>query len=637
VVVPAAAKNARVALADLPASAETDSVQVKCKSAEVQRVEVIRSTATLSRQATAKDLLDKLERHTDALEDLQGERQTLETELAFLRGLSLRTTRPKGVPPAAEGLFAEAWKRILVWMEGRSSRLSARLAALAKKRKTTLEKIHALQVEARDLDIDKVNRVVSRVVTTLRGRPGVHHVVLSYRVGEVRWVPSYDLRYEPRRHVVEAAYYAVVNQSTGEDWTDARLRFSTAMPTQLLAIPELPTWTLGRRRDFIPTPRPRLEPAAARWRPPEPSPKLDPVVAHLRQLLHRATAKPAAADTTVDTPTAGAAESRLGEQLATGRTRVAIQPDSDADAIVDAEDKDAFEDEDGLPDRPPPAKEKLAKLERRVEVLREQSYRHKARLQLSQASVLAGAPAASRSGWGGEPEPPQETVPWTDEGYRPPDMHRDLPAAGAEGYRFTLYAPGRHTVAANGVRRRIPLLRRELRVRPVHRILPGVSKAAYLVGTVTNTTGRPILRGHANLFAGTMFAGRSWLNTALPGKTIRLPLGVDDTVKVERHLRQRTVTEGVLFKDDVTEYTVEIEIANHRDRAIQVELKDQLPKPEGRKIEVRAFSARPKMQGPDRIGRVIWRGSVDASSVKKLRFKFQIVRPKDWELSQHDA
>ena len=135
-----------------------------------------------------------------------------------------------------------------------------------------------------------------------------------------------------------------------------------------------------------------------------------------------------------------------------------------------------------------------------------------------------------------------------------------------------------------------------------------------------------------------MFSGRSWLNTALPGKTIELPLGVDDAVKVERHLRQKTVVEGMVFKDDITEYTVQIEIANHHKRAIDVELMDQLPVKQGRKVEVKAFSAKPAQKsGPDKKdGRITFKVRIAPSSVKKVTFSFQIVRPKDWELSQHD-
>ncbi len=232
---------------------------------------------------------------------------------------------------------------------------------------------------------------------------------------------------------------------------------------------------------------------------------------------------------------------------------------------------------------------------------------------------------------------PVVTLPWTDAGYRPPTLHPDLPAAAAKGYIFTLYAPGRHSVASNGSRRRIPLLRKTLKVVPTYRIVPGRSKRAYLMAAVKNTTGRPILRGHANLFAGAMFSGRSWLNTALPGREIKLPLGVDDAIKVERHLRQKTLVKGVFFKDDVTRYTVQIQVANHHRQAVQVEVHDQLPVVPrwAKKLEVKEVTLPGGMTRDKKTGQVTWKGTIKGSAVKKLSFSFNIVRPKDWEMRQH--
>jgi uncharacterized protein (TIGR02231 family) len=244
---------------------------------------------------------------------------------------------------------------------------------------------------------------------------------------------------------------------------------------------------------------------------------------------------------------------------------------------------------------------------------------------VGRTSILGGRSAAR----------PTDLVPWTDQGYRPPPVDPDSPAAAAEGYLYTLYAPGRHTVPGSGAPQRVPLARHRLSIQPLHRIRPGLSPAAYLTASLSNTTGKPILRGHANLFAGSMFTGRTWLNTALPGRKLVLPLGVDDAVQVVRHLRQSTATRGVVFKDDTTLYTVAIEVANHHRYPVQVEVEDQVPVKRGDKVEVRGFSSA-SFARPDERGRVSWKGTVAASSVKKLDFSFEIVRPKDWELQQHD-
>jgi uncharacterized protein (TIGR02231 family) len=231
---------------------------------------------------------------------------------------------------------------------------------------------------------------------------------------------------------------------------------------------------------------------------------------------------------------------------------------------------------------------------------------------------------------------PTEEVPWTDTGYRPPYLDPDLPAASAKGHRFTMDAPGRHSVVANDVAVRVPLLRERFGVTPVYKIVPGRSKAAYLTAEIFNSSGRPVLRGHANLFTGATYSGQTTLETAVPGAKLLLPLGVDEGVKVNRMINQRTVSTGVVFKDEVSEYTVTIEIANHRRHPIRVEVEDQLPVTANKDTKVEGFEARPAMSGPELDGRVTYQGTVGAGSVQKLVIKFRIVRPKNWELRQHD-
>jgi hypothetical protein len=630
-------KPKELALADLPEAVIPDTVRVESKTAKVARVVVVRARGQLPRQVKTKELVGKIEAITDKLRDLGGEEAVLKGERGFIRSLKLRrepqARRPR---PPAEGLFTDAWRRILVWMEGRSSKIQARLATISKERRKLKRSLHKLRVEAKGLDPASMNQVVSRVKATLEGRPGKHRVVVSYLVSGVRWVPSYDLRYVPSRRTVEATYYAVVDQRSGEDWEEARMRFSTGLPTQLLAVPELPTWTLGRKRDFIPTPRARVERAPMPWVPPPPSLVTDPVIDSLQQVLREATA--AATGEVVLHGYVGDGE--------TARDRPPPPPKPSPRPRPRRRSYDFSDDRiEGRMVRPQAAARRYPSKRRPYpaspapagapppEPMEEAA--------LEEATVSSGRTRAlSRRVFGGRSRHvPQETLPWTDAGYRPPAIHKDLPAAAAEGYIFTLYAPGRHTIAASGARQRVPVLRRVLKVRPVYQIRPGLSKRAYLVAEVRNTTGRPILRGHANLFAGEMFSGRSWLNTALPGKTIELPLGVDDGIKVERHLRQKTVVHGVLFKDDVTEYTVQIEIANHHRYPIRVELRDQIPVKMGRKIEIKAFTSKPKMElvEPDKQGKVTWEGSIKGRSVEKLSFTFQLVRPKDWEVRQHDG
>ena len=70
-------------------------------------------------------------------------------------------------------------------------------------------------------------------------------VQLSYLVNEADWSPKYNLKAEPNNKVVRTEYNAVVHQSSGEDWTNASLALSTAVPALVATPPELEPMKIG--------------------------------------------------------------------------------------------------------------------------------------------------------------------------------------------------------------------------------------------------------------------------------------------------------------------------------------------------------------------------------------------------------
>jgi len=629
--------QARIRVATLPTSIDASSVQVGCKSATVQRVEVSVERGRLPRQAKAEELVENFEALNLRQQAVRDERQLLQNERSFIQGLRLKAPPKNPNRAQAEGLFVDGWRRILAWSGARGATIEKRLQELRKDRNALAKERHKLQVEANKLDLGAVDRPMLQVVATVKGRRGKHRLTLSYVTRSAGWRSSYDLRYDHTQGRVEAIYYAEVFQRSGEDWSGASLRFSTAQPLQLLAIPELPTWTLGRKRDFTPKPSLRHERNPGRWHAPALPRITNVTVQRLRALLQGRVTTDGLGVRGVGRGGGGVGYGKLSNEHSRRdykarpkkprryKRRSRSRPPAPVMAAPAPVALDMAEAEDAPRARPESVSQSSSG--RRIQSSRLRASRRR--------------------------EPPREVLPWTDRGYRPPSLPPSSPAAAAQGYVFTLHAPGRHDVPSNGKRRRVPVLRKRLGVQPNYKIVPGRSKSAYVVAELKNTTGRPILRGQANLFSGKMFSGRSYINTALPGHTLRLPLGVDDSVKVERHLRQKTVTQGTFFRDDITEYTVAIEIANHRRRSIQVELKEQIPLKRGKKVEIkdiRFFSGKKTQKGhkptvaekrlagwtkPDDNGHLFWKGKIGPNKVKKLSFTFRIVRPKDWMLRQH--
>jgi len=700
-----AGARARVPVASLPAAVLPGSVQVACPTARISRVELVRSYRRLPRQEVAHKAANELERLLGQRRLLQAERRTLDAEVRFIRTLKLRPGDGREKAPAP-AISVDTWRAILRWQQARIAAAHKRLAELAAGSDLLDRKIHAVQVKVKDQGLTSGGGQATRVVVSLAGGAGQHRLTLSYLVRNAGWRPSYDLRYDAARGRLQASYHALVHQRTGEDWKAARLAFSTGQPSRVLQVPRLATWTIGRRRDFSPGPTVRTEPAQKFWQPTSSSlAALGSEVDRLKRTVMRSKARfSMMRDMRRLENKRKATERSRGEQARLSyfknvtklgpagkeaRLQHYVAKLRQVHQIARNAAKQARRDKDII--KLNCVNDKLILIVGNLKVVeikqrRLAQSRREGDLKGMDHALVAATVAYQKGivleqeaeaclgeemAYVGstrvetevdpdvhslkvrKPPPVVRRVPWIDTVYVPPAVERNSPAGAARGYLFTLRAPGRHNVPSSVTWVRVPLLRVALAVRPVHRLLPGLSKSAYVVATVRNTTGRPILRGNAFLFTGTSWVGHSWLNTALPGGELRLPLGVDDNVKVARNMRQKTVEKGVLFKDDVTRYTVELQVANHHRRPITVELLDQVPLATGKKVEVKGLrylvagrprKARPPSKtpgggwtAPDEQGRVRWRGQIAASSVKKLAFSFVVVRPRGRVLSQSEG
>lgn len=624
--------QSRIRLAVLPTQVDRSSVQVDSKSATIESIELASERGRLPRQAEAEELLSKLEVLHDQIHRLVGYKQILLNQRSFIRSLRLHPPY-KREKKQVEGIFAGTWSKILIWLNQQSRSIAKDIKKLDREIDLLEEKRQKLIVQADSLDLNAVNREQLVINAIVKANIGVHRFHISYMVGNIKWRPSYDLRYNSKNRKVEAIYYADVEQRTGEDWKGAKLRFSTAQATQLTAIPELSTWTLGRKRDFTPKPRPRYEPAANPWKPRPQSFVHNQTVVRLRSLMQQSPKSGQAIGSTQ-----GNLSGTYPKKRYTSRSRPRRSYKKKAykrkryddlnDDLDDASKSEVRDEEKALPPPSPKVDASVAN-----EVMAEPSVQRSRRRDYRKAKP--GAPS----------------LPWTDQGYQPPYLPYDAPAKIAEGYIFTLYAPGQHTVLADGKRNRIPMKHSSFKIKPIYQIVPGKSKHAYLMAKMQNNTGHPILRGSANLFSGSMFSGKSEIKTALPGRKLDLPLGVDESIKVVRHIHQKTLTKGVLFKDDLSEYRVDIEIANHRNYSVTVDLHDQIPVARGKKVKVEhiRYYADDKNDRPNpstylerkegwtaanENGKLYWKGNIAANKVKKLSFSFRIKRPKDWHLTQ---
>lgn len=602
-----AAGSTTLRLPTLPPTLDPRTVRLEAKGAKVVRVEVQRAIADEVDRTEAEKLVREIERLRDELAALDDQTRVLNDERALL----LRV-RPSAVPLAGAQqtpmtLDPSGWRASLSFFSAREQQIDAALAPLEKSHRETQEALVEVLERARLVAAGQNAQPGWDVVAVVEGRGGEGTLSLAYVAYGARWYPAYDVRYAPGSSHVDVDFAARVAQATGEDWTDARLVLSTAVPMFATAqLPRLTVWKIGERDRFIPTPGAQPQPPLPPLPPPVPlvpEPRGPDALDELRQALAEA------------------------EELGSPGRAVGAPPPSSAPAYVGRS---------------------MAKAEAQQQAYQDAGQEKPSMVYgLTKRSVagttatrsVAGTTATAESAQvSRQREELREPVGFgAPRGYMPPSYASDLPAALAGGYDFTFTSAQRETIASGAQARRVPLSSRRFPADAMVRILPALSKQAYLVAEVRNDGDRPLLRGQASLFVGSDLVGEATMPTTAVGESVTLPLGVDDAIRIERNVSTVASERGFFAQKDVSAYEVRIELMNPRARTVRAVVIDQIPLTQQEDVKITLEKAQPEAKVDAPEGFLEWRLDLPTGEKYSVSFTYSVERNKGAKLWQTTA
>lgn len=607
-----------VELPVLPQSTDPRSIRVEATGAEVKRVDLARLEDDALPTDEAKKLIAALQQTDDELAKLHGEESALTQQVASLNRIAPTTpVDPQKPPPklnaagwpAAMAFVADALQKL----QTRQRELDVKERALDLKRAELVEKAAALGATQ--------TRFGWKVTAQLAG--GAPALRLTYFVDRARWYPLYDLALNSDTGKVTVAFSGLVSQETGEDWSDAALTLSTAVPATATTLPKLLTWKVGERERFIPTPTPMRDLV----RPAPNAPAL-PVVAkeqdRLRAQLSRSTGR-----------ALGGVSSRDDREKSYDFEEDTI----DGDMVGPEGGKRALREESrpmakrrppsDSPAPPPPPPPAPAPMQ-----------------PGSYAESVVTTSESKRSSFGGffsskeEAEPPPPTFGFSlapPPGYRAPSFAADLPAAAAGGYDLTYLSLQKETVQSGKGARKVALFSEAWPVKVERKLFPALFPEAFLVAELKSPSTQPLPAGTANLYVGDDPAGTARLKLVSPGEAFTLPLGIDRALRPVRNVKVVQSEKGIISKDEVTQYVVTLELANPYRQPVAVRLLDQIPVTTQKDVEIVLADSKPGAAVDKRTGSLEWRLTVPAAQKSVVTFTYSVKRPKGWLLQQNEV
>jgi hypothetical protein len=575
---------------------------VEAEGAEVARVDLKPVSPEALSPTEARKVLDALDSLDDQLARNRAEHEACRAQLAALQGLrpapAPDNEHDKAPPPR---LDPSGWGAATRFVIDTTSKLQAKLRELeTHERELEQERERQLQEASR---LGATTRSPGlEVVPTLSGN-GPVKLTLTYVTRNARWLPRYELQLAPETNRVQVSFFGLVSQETGEDWRDAALTLSTAIPATTTALPKLATWKIGQRERFIPTPVPLSVPVLP---PPAVPPPLPTERSESEQLRQRLLARVQATQS--------------------DQSKQPQQPESsiDTSSIVDGISV-SQEFDRRAPSSPPSGQAQGRSFEESPPV--------EAPATASEDVLVVSGKPISFFG---------SSVPTTTvgvglappEAWRRPTVDPNLPASLAGGYDLTFLSERRESIPSGGGERRVALFTESWPVKTERKLFPAIARDAFLVAELESPSQQVLPGGEASLFVGSDPAGKATLKLVAPGEHFTLPLGVDRAVRPVRNVTLVESEKGFLSKDEETAYRVTIEVANPYGFPLPVRIQDQWPLTQDEHVELHLTRTEPYARQDPVKGTLEWELTVPASGKTVVSFEYTLRHPKGWRMHQ---
>lgn len=172
------------------------------------------------------------------LDIIEGDQNVLQVEENLLKANQNLHGDDKNITAAEIKAAADFYRE-------RFTELSRKSIDLKDRKSDLDQELNKINEQLADSDSEELKPTGEIIVQVMAKTAMNVEITISYIVRKASWTPEFDLRLENISHPLEVTRRAKYTQSSGEDWNDVQLTFSTGNPTESGTEPILFPWYIG--------------------------------------------------------------------------------------------------------------------------------------------------------------------------------------------------------------------------------------------------------------------------------------------------------------------------------------------------------------------------------------------------------
>jgi uncharacterized protein (TIGR02231 family) len=189
---------------------------------------------------------------------------------------------------------------------------------------------------------------------------------------------------------------------------------------------------------------------------------------------------------------------------------------------------------------------------------------------------------------------------------------------------------GRGNIPSDGNPHKATIFNDDFSCRLNYVAMPRLVSFAYLQAQAKNpANGATLLPGTANIFRDEMFVGTTELANIAPGQELKLNLGIDEGIKIDRDLVERQVDKKFLGigGNRSINYAYRLTITNLLAQITHLELSEQIPHSRSEQIKVKLIKVNPQIPLGE-MGILTWSLDLPANGKLEIYYQFAIEHPQ---------
>lgn len=185
-----------------------------------------------------------------------------------------------------------------------------------------------------------------------------------------------------------------------------------------------------------------------------------------------------------------------------------------------------------------------------------------------------------------------------------------------------------YTIAPNGKPHSVSLKEISHNATYKYYVVPKADPDAFLVAELADYETLNLMPGEANIIFENTYVGKSWIDPYDSGDTLRLGMGRDKTLAIEKERIMDHTRTQTIGNNKTQTFAFDITVKNNKNQAIDLSLEDQIPLSTDKNIQVELLESG-GAQVDKESGSLTWLIRLQPTETKTIRVSYSVRYPKD--------